>query len=472
VSKLHDELRALAAKGLSEKTAALVRHLVRARGQPADLRIFRALILCNVNPEGSAATVLALLREIDAAGLRLDAPACHDVLRVLAVHPDYLLLTEVLAFMRDSWFELSPEGCHDVAAGLLRSLQFEMALERIDAMVEAGMTIRPWLLDMAIYILTEAEELDEVLRLLAMRAEMAEPIVTACMWNAVLDNAGAALHYDLIAFVWNRRVKYGYLNPSTGICMAVLNAAARHGDAELATDVFRVLGERNAVFTNEHYEMLIEAYANADDLRSAFAVLAVMQDVQVPPDANSIRPLVTHMQKSPARPRQAFALLQRTKAESAAAAVPAAAVNACIEGALAHGDLGLAVELYKAMHAVSGGADTATFNALLRGCAAAARKDLAMALVAEMVAARVPPDHLTYDRLVLVCLAAADADDAVRYYAEMRERGFLPRNGTLVALVKALAKAGDSRTEGLLDEIEKMGLSTRALRIWLKENAL
>jgi len=468
----------MATKGLSEKTHDIVRHLVRSREQPADLRIYRALILCNVNPEGSVATVLELLREIDAAGLLLDAPACHDVLRVLAVHPDYLLQTELLAFMRDSWFELSLEGWHDVAAGLLRSLQFEMALERIDGMVEAGMKVRPWLLDMAIYILAEAEELDEVLRLLEMRAEMAEPIVTACMWNSVLDKAGTALHYDLIAFVWNRKVKYGYLNPATGICLAVLNAAARNGDAELATDVFRVLGERNAVFTNEHYEMLIEAYANADDLRSAFAVLGVMQDVQVTPDTNSIRPIVMYMQKSAERPRQGFAILKRTREDEPSKAIPAAAMNACIEGALFHRDLELAVEFYKAMHMVCGsggggadGADTATFNVLIKGCAAAARKDLAMELVAEMVARRVRPDQLTYDRLVLVCLAAGDCEDAVRYYTEMREQGFLPRNGTLVALVKALAKAGDSRTEEMLEEIEKMGLSTRALRIWLKENA-
>ena len=482
VPQLYDELRLTAAKGLSAKVHALVRHLVRERQAPADFRIFRALILCNVNPEGSVAMVLEVLREIEEAGLQLDGPACHDVLRVLAVHPDYLLQAEVLAYMRDAWFELSLDGCHDVAAGLLRSLQFEMALERIDGMVEAGVKIRPWLLDMAIYILVEAEELDEVLRLLEMRAEMTDPIVTACMWNSVLDKAGAALHYDLITFVWNRRVKYGYLNPSTGICLAVLNAAARNGDAELATDVFRVLGERDTVFTNDHYEMLIEAYANAEDLRSAFAVLGVMRDVQVKPDANSVRPIVMYMQKGAERPRQGFEILKRTRDDDPGKPVPVAAMNACIEGALFHGDLELAIEFYKAMHVVwgggssssnsnsNGGVDTSTFNVLIKGCAAAARKDLAMSLVDEMVARRVKPDQLTYDRLVLVCLGADDYEDAVRYYREMREQGFLPRNGTLVALVKTLAKAGDERTEALLEEIEKMGLSTRALRVWLKEN--
>lgn len=473
IPALYEELRIAASKGLSNMVHNIVRHLINERKEKADLSIYRALMLCNVNPEGSVASVMEVLKEIENEGLQLDVYACHDVLRVLAVHPDYLLQTEILGIMKDRWFELSVEGWHDVAAGLLRSLQFEMALGRIDEMQERGMPVRPWLYDMAIYILAEAGELDEVQRLLQIRAELKEPVVTACLWNFVLDTAGEALHYDLISFVWNRRVKHGYLNPASGVCFNVLNAAARKGDAELATDVFRVLGERNTVFEPLHYEMLVEAYANAGDLNSAFKILNVMQDSHIFPDDNTIRAIVVYMHKDAARPQQGFDALKQDIDNHPNRKVPAAAVNACIEGALFHGQLELAVEFYKTMHVLCrNGANTSTFNLLMKGCSSAGRKDLAMSLVKEMLSQRVRPDQLTYDRLILVCLSEDDYEDAVRYYHEMRSQGYLPRNGTLVSLVKTMARAGDSRTENFLDEIERMGISTKRLRVWLQDNGV
>jgi pentatricopeptide repeat protein len=89
-----------------------------------------------------------------------------------------------------------------------------------------------------------------------------------------------------------------------------------------------------------------------------------------------------------------------------------------------------------------------------------------------MVSMKVRPDCLSYDRILLVCLGVDDYEDAMRYYDEMRGQGFTPRKGTLVTLVKTLAKAGDPRTAQVLDDIEKMGLATTRLRGWLKVNGM
>lgn len=471
IPALYDELRSTAARGLSNVAHDIIRHLINERGEEADIRIYSALILCNVNPEGSVANVLEVLKEIQEKRLQLDFNACHDVLKVLAVHPDYLLQTEILDTMKDRWYELSLEGWHDVIAGLLRSMQFEMALERLDEMQERGMTVRPWLYDMAIYILAQADELDEVLRLLQIRAELKGQIISACLWNHVLDIASRSLHYDLICLVWDRRVRRGYLNPSTGICLNVLNAAARNGDAELATDVFRMLGDRNMVFEPLHYEMLVEAYINAGELPSAFKILNVMKESRVMPDDNTIRPIVMYMNKDKVRPKEGFDILKHEKDHNSALKLPAAAMNACIESAVHHGQLELAVEFYKTMHVFCyRGADTTTFNLLIKGCVTAERKDLAMSLVKEMLSRHVQANQLTYDRLMLVCLHDPDYEDAIRYYQEMRSLGFVPRNGTLVGLVKKMAEAGDDRTARFLEDIEKMGLSTKRLRTWLTVN--
>ena len=338
-------------------------------------------------------------------------------------------------------------------------------------MKDTGMQIQPWLYDMAIYIFAQAGELDEALRLLKFRSELGDAAVTACMWTFILDKAGERLHYDLISHVWKRRVKNGHLNPSSGICLNVLNSAARNADTELAIDVFRVLGERNAILDHQHYEMLIEAYMNADDLTNALTILYVMQESYVFPDENTVRPIVKYMQQDPARPQQGFDILRT--AQKMRKKIPAAAMNACIEGALGHGKLDLAIEFYKTMHVICvHGADTETFNLLLKGCYSAARKDLAMSLAQEMVSMKVRPDYLSYDRILLVCLRVDDNEDAMRYYDEMRGQAFTPRKGTLVTLVKSLAKAGDPRTAQVLDDIEKMGLATTRLRGWLRVNGM
>lgn len=468
-SQIYENLRIDASKGHTKNCELVVNYLVKERGERPNLRIYSSLILSNVNPEGSVAVMMDQIKELRDEGLELDLYACHDVLKVLAVHPDYLLQTEILDYMRARWMELTEEGWHDIVAGLLRSVQFELALDKLDHMQEVGMQIQPWLYDMAIYIFTQAGELDEVLRLLKFRSELGDSAVTACMWTFILDKAGELLHYDLISHVWKRRVKDGYLNPSSGICLNVLNAAARNANTELAIDVFRVLEERNSFLDHQHYEMLIEAYINAEDFTNALTILYVMQESYVFPDENTIRPIVTYMQQDPARPQQGFDILKT--AHKMRKKIPAAAMNACIEGALSHGNLDLAIEFYKTMHVICvHGADTATFNLLLKGCYSAARKDLAMSLAQEMVSMKVQPDYLSYDRILLVCLRVDDYEDAMRYYDEMRGQGFTPRKGTLVTLVKTLAKAGDPRTAQVLDDIEKMGLATTRLRGWLRAN--
>jgi pentatricopeptide repeat protein len=470
-SQIYENLRIDASKGHTKNCELMVNYLVKERGERPNLRIYSSLILSNVNPEGSVAVMMDQIKELRDEGLELDLHACHDVLKVLAVHPDYLLQTEILDYMQARWMELTEDGWHDIVAGLLRSVQFELALDKLDQMQETGMQIQPWLYDMAIYVLTQAGELDEVLRLLKFRSELGDAAVTACMWTFILDKAGELLHYDLISHVWKRKVKDGYLNPSSGICLNVLNAAARKADTDLAIDVFRVLGERNAFLDHQHYEMLIEAYMNAGDLTNALTILYVMQESYVFPDENTIRPIVMYMQQDSARPQQGFEILRT--AQKMRKKIPAAAMNACIEGALGHGNLDLAIEFYKTMHVICiHGADTATFNLLLKGCYAAARKDLAMSLAQEMVSMKVRPDSLSYDRILLVCLRVDDYEDAMRYYDEMRGQNFTPRKGTLVTLVKTLAKAGDPRTAKVLDDIEKMGLSTTRLKGWLSVNGM
>lgn len=274
-----------------------------------------------------------------------------------------------------------------------------------------------------------------------------------------------------IEYVWKRQVGPGHLKPSSGICFNILAAVSRVGDTDLATDVFRVLSERKEVFTQQHYEMLVDTYIQAGDMQTALSVLCIMQTSGAPPDDYSTRKLFQWTRAEPGRPVELFGQLRKLKDDGHT--IPLAAINVLIEAAIFRDNFDAAVDIYKALHTLcEDGPSTSTFNTLLRGCRH--RKDLAMFLAAEMVERKVDPDALTYDRLLLVCLTEQDNyDDAFRYYEEMRNRGWIPRAGTFIAMGRRCARAQDARAWEVLKEMNECKVDTNSIKVmsdWLSRN--
>lgn len=259
-----------------------------------------------------------------------------------------------------------------------------------------------------------------------------------------------------------------YLNPSSGLCLNVLTTAARHGDAHLATEVFRILANRNTVFTHAHYELLIDTYVAVGSLEPALSVLCVMEAAGCRPDEGTTRSLFRHLVKEEGNAGDAFEALR--KLHGTGKTVPTAAVNVVIEASVSRGELARAADQYKALHGIcAAGPNTATFNHLLRGCRTQQRKDLAMFFAAEMVALRVTPDVLTYDRLLLVCLADDDYEDAVRYWDEMQSLGLPMRRGTAKAFIERMVRKGDPRAWSIVSEDGRAREGMEGLLAWLEK---
>lgn len=244
---------------------------------------------------------------------------------------------------------------------------------------------------------------------------------------------------------------------------------------QLATDVFRLLTERETIFTTHHYELLIATYLKANVLSDALSVILIMTDANLKVDAGTCHPLYSYLRNAPpppptkvisetgeekeeqiSMPLHAFTLLQSF--ESQGRKVPTAAINCCIQSSIALDSLPEALDMYKALHTVSpSGPNTETFNLLFRGCAQAGRKDLAMFLANEMIGLNLKPDRITYDRLILVCERAGDLDDAVNYFEEMRAADLRPRRGTYERLMNALVDVGDERCVAVLRDYRESG---------------
>ncbi|KAF7447227.1 CTP-transf-1 domain containing protein [Pyrenophora tritici-repentis] len=477
---LYEHVRAEGAKGHFNDVMNICRILVKDRGEQPNREMYTAILHSFAEcTNGTAGKVRKVLEEmgfwIDTDGsvsgrpkIELDARACECVLEVLAVHPDYLLRADILEYMKSRWLALSDRARNFVVAGMLRERHFEHALSALEDMVKNNIRVESWLFEKAMWMLLEFGEAEEAFYVLNLRADAqsrsnatAPSKLSDALWGALLDAAAQANLYHETNMVWTTQVQPGYLKPATGACLSVLTTASRHGDVQLATDVFRVLTERDTTITTHQYEMLINTYLKANDLSAALSVILIMVDANLKVDEGTCHPLYWHLftQKhgGDSLPMQAFILLQDF--EAAGRKVPTAAVNACMQASIALDRLEEAVEMYKALHTVShAGPNTNTFNILFRGCRRQLRKELAMFFANEMMQLGCKPDRLTYDRLILVCLECGDLDGALLYYEEMTSvnltgtnKGRMkPRKRTWERLILRSAVQGDERAVGLL----------------------
>ncbi|KAH7072217.1 hypothetical protein BKA63DRAFT_417974 [Paraphoma chrysanthemicola] len=477
---LYEHLRDEGAKGHFDNVFSICRVLVKDRGELPNKDMYTAILHSFVSStNGTAGKVRKVLDEMgfwtdSPTKVELDARGCECVLEVLAVHPDYLLRTEMLTYMTARWFTMSDRGHNFVVAGMLRERHFEQALEMIEDMVRSKRRIEHWLFDQALWALLEFGEVDEAFYVLSLKegiqrrssSGLGAVKLSSALWGALLDAAARRQLHDAVSHVWSMQVEPGYLKPGTGACHAVLALAARFGDVALATDVFRVLTERATVFTTHHYELLLTTFLNANDLAAALSVLLIMVDANLRVSTGTCQPLYWYLRREktvePSRPMAAFNMLQDL--EASGRKVPTTAINACMQASIILDRFEEAIEIYKALHTVSkAGPDTQTFNVLFKGCHMNNRKELAMFFANEMVQLGLKPDRLTYDRLILVCLQANDLEDALLYYQEMRSlrakpevaEMMRPRRRTWEALIIACAKAGDDRAVAMLKEYKQ-----------------
>lgn len=470
--KLYDELRRASGAGDYPRIREVLKILIKQRGIKPDRRHYQALLLANTNAQhGSPVEVTRIIDEMENSGMALDSAAYHAILKVLAVHPDYILRRQILEELRQRWFTLSNEGWHDVIVGLLRDKQLESAVETLQSVQQEGIRIQPWLYDMLIFNLCDVGEHDEALSLLQFRVENGEQLLSGTVWHYLLDSGSRVYHHQATLFAWRKRVGSSYLNPSSGVCLNVLETAARHGDFSLAADVVRVLGNRNQALKPYHYETLIEACVPSE-LRTAFTLLALMSSAGISPTVSSTRPIFLHLRQSARLADAALSVLRQASKQQQA--MPAEAVNVIIEAYIYHGNFERAMDTYRTLHTICpSGPVTSTFNTLFRGCRS--RKDMAMFLASEMVALKIAPDALTYDRLILVCLEGRsgpeDFEDGWRYFEEMRGAGWLPRPGTSMALAKQCCLMGDERIWQLRgDDYGEDGITNSAVQRLIDEH--
>lgn len=178
--------------------------------------------------------------------------------------------------MKERWLEISPEGHQNIAIGLLRDEQYELALEKLHEMYEKGIQIEGWVFDIFIYVFGKMEFLDDALRIVRHRLDSGHE-VPVNVWYFLLEVCSKGQNISATRYIWNRAVQQGIINPSDGVALNVLNMAAVYGETDLCTPVIEYLASRGTRLNRYHYEALIDAYAAQENVEKALEVYCIMQ---------------------------------------------------------------------------------------------------------------------------------------------------------------------------------------------------
>ncbi|KAL1888223.1 hypothetical protein Sste5346_009697 [Sporothrix stenoceras] len=333
--------------GAFNRINTFAQFLIEERGEPPTPALYEALVRSNCHVNGSAEAVNDMLRALKEANLEGTPSLFHGALSVLAVHPDYLLRNAVLKEMKERWIDLTPDGQHSLALGLLRDGQYERALNMLEEMTEATSTgaapVPSWLLDIYVYVLGQEGFLDDALQIVNHRLLRDDDTVSLNIWSFLLDCCCRAGHFGGLTYVWNRVVRpggNGLVTPSDAMALDVLNMAAQHGDANLAAATMQMLAARGTKLSMPHFEAMLDCYAQAGAIDKSLQALCIMNNAGIVPDQGSTRSIFLHLTApAPTQPRNPIEL---KAAQAAVAATMESAIAALFDLKRQYGNVPIA----------------------------------------------------------------------------------------------------------------------------------
>lgn len=268
---------------------------------------------------------------------------------------------------------------------------------------------------------------------------------------------------------WGTIVNKLDIVPDEGVCLAVLNTAARHGLTDLATDVLRVLKSAGVEWEEYHYASIIEAFCRNSQLKEALVTLNLMRNSNISPNSKTTRPILDAISTSIETLDETWQIIEQIQKEHDP--VDTAALNVLIQASVQLGDLQRAMGSYKSFDEYFVSPDIETFNILLDGCIAAKHRQLGNVLLDQLKAAELTPNEDTFERMVYLCLTEEKYEDAFFYLEEMKAAGHVPPLRTYAKIIRKCIGADDPRYKMALEEMAEIGYSPPKSLLWeIKEH--
>lgn len=251
--------------------------------------------------------------------------------------------------------------------------------------------------------------------------------------------------------------------------MAVLNTAARHNDAALATEALEALRDLGVPWREHHFAGVIEALCGSNKFKEAFVTLKLMRDEGLEPTGDSYTTISNAVCSSVENLDAAWQALDQVWQE-----VPThldiAALKAVMKASITLGDLQRAVAIYKGFDDYSIARDVPTYNMLIDAAIGASHRRLGDLVMEDMKEAKAKPDIETYEKIIQLCLTQETYEDAFFYLEEMKSAGYIPPQSTYEAILTKCMTVEDPRSALVVQEMEECGYTPTDQRAKLAAN--
>jgi hypothetical protein len=254
---------------------------------------------------------------------------------------------------------------------------------------------------------------------------------------------------------WNMLIEDFGITPDDGLCIQVLNTAARAGLPDLASSVLQALKTAAIPWAEEHLAPLLEAFCNGSRLKDAFLALEIASSSGVEPRWGTLRPLVAQATVDIDSLYGAKECLEEISQEQGNLDV--SAVNVVIEASLHFNDLQHAISTYKACTSYRTSPNLQTFRLLLAGALQADHGSLGNALFSDLKETGLSPTSDILEIMIQLHLKQATYEDAFFFLEECKATGAKPSIKVYEQIVDRCVRAGDSRYLVALEEMEDQG---------------
>ncbi|KAF3188074.1 hypothetical protein TWF225_003850 [Orbilia oligospora] len=472
--------------------------LMASKGYAPTLETYSCLIQACAHPNVGCSmqeTALSLFEELKEEGYTPNSTIYHSLLKIFASSPDYISMERILKEMTGTYGILPDvEGQQHILRHYLTTGQLERAMEMFYERRATGEKVHYNTYMEIIKALGRVNEVEEAMRVMVEFQKewgsIAGSGIQPIAWYELLNIAASNYHIDGVSYIWKKVVQSPppgsrtTLNPDDGLCLKVLNTAARHGNPDLALEVFRILTLRNVPFQEHHYAALSAAYARSGQLIPAFRALTLMRNQGIAHTATTANAIIEALTSSGKIENvdSAYATLKDFVASSNdKEVVEVAGFNAVLAACVKLKDLERALGVYAECAALSVAPNTETFNILFKGCVECAtpsetpdatptapNKELAIFLANEMKEMGLQPDFVTYEKLLRVSLyQEEDYEDAFVYLEEMKEviPGGKVRPMVYSWIAQRLEEKGDERLGMVVEEMKGLGYEEEA-KVW------
>ncbi|EEB91768.1 hypothetical protein MPER_09823, partial [Moniliophthora perniciosa FA553] len=283
------------------------------------------------------------------------------------------------------------------------------------------------------------------------------------IWLNCLRGSAAALWAEGVIRSWEIVVQELGINPDEGLCIMVLNTAARNGYPDLATDALRVLKESSVPWQEHHFAPLIEAFCRVGQLKEALIAIEIMRSHDVNILSSTALPIVELVQKDEDAFDATWTIIDELHKEKP---IHLSIWKTMLEAATALGDLQRAVGAYKSASDYGVTPDLESFNLVLECSLTAAHRPVGDLILADMKEASIAPDYRTYELMIQLCLTQDTYEDAFFFLEEMKGAGLKPADSIYTLLIWKCAHNGDTRYQVAMEEMREMGYEPSSRWQW------